>query len=209
MFSEEKKSEDKPSENPPNEMNALQTVLTALTPLDQDVRKRLLKTVMMFFEINMYSNTNSVRSEPSSPTYASPASDRIVSTFSENRSMSPKEFILQKKPRTDVERVACLAYYLTHYRDTPHFKTLDISKLNTEAAQIKFSNAAKAVDNATYSGYLIPSTKGQKQLSAGGELFVEALPDHAEAKTAMASARPRKKTKNSFKKNSNHKKSGE
>lgn len=56
--------------------------------------------------------------------------------------MVPKEFMVQKRPRTDIERVACLGFYLTHYRDTPHFKTLDISKLNTEAAQPKFTNAA-------------------------------------------------------------------
>jgi len=47
--------------------------------------------------------------------------------------MSPKDFLLEKQPRTDVERIACLAYYLTHYRATPHFKTIDLSILNTEA----------------------------------------------------------------------------
>jgi hypothetical protein len=107
--------------------------------------------------------------------------------------------MLRKQPRTDVERVACLAYYLANYRETPHFKTLDISKLNTEAAQVKFSNAAKAVDNATAYGYLVPSTKGNKQLSAAGELFVEALPDRAAAKATMDSARPRRRPKNANK----------
>ena len=47
---------------------------------------------------------------------------------------SPKDFLFRKEPNTDVERVACLAYYLTHRRGTNHFKTIDISKLNTEAA---------------------------------------------------------------------------
>ena len=35
--------------------------------------------------------------------------------------MSPKDFLMEKAPNTDVERIACLAYYLTHYRSTPHF----------------------------------------------------------------------------------------
>jgi hypothetical protein len=109
--------------------------------------------------------------------------------------VSPKDFLLDKKPRTDVERVACLAYFLTHYRDTPFFKTIDISKLNTEAAQPKFSNAAKAVDNATNSRYLVPGAKGNKQLSATGELFVQALPDRESAKSAMISQRPRRRRK--------------
>ena len=112
-------------------------------------------------------------------------------SFSEDRSISPKEFMLEKQPRTDVERVACLAYYLTHYKATPHFKTLDISKMNTEAAQPKFSNAAKAVDNATKMGYLVPATKGNKQISAAGEQFVQALPDRDAAKEVMTKSRQR------------------
>jgi hypothetical protein len=112
--------------------------------------------------------------------------------FSEDRNISPKEFLMEKQPRTDVERVACLAYYLTHYLATPHFKTLDISKMNTEAAQPKFSNAAKAVDNATRTGYLVPATKGNKQLSATGEQFVQALPDRDAAKGVMSKMQRRR-----------------
>lgn len=109
--------------------------------------------------------------------------------------MSPKDFIMEKQPRTDVERVASLAYYLTHYKNTPHFRTLDISKMNTEAAQPKFSNAAMAVDNATKTGYLVPATKGNKQLSARGEQFVQALPDRDAAKEVMSNTRQRRRTR--------------
>ena len=100
---------------------------------------------------------------------------------------------MQKRPTTDVERVAVLAYYLTHYRDTPHFKTLDISKLNTDAAQPKFANAAVSVENATKMGYLVPAPKASKQLAAAGEVFVQLMPNREAAKEAMASARPRRK----------------
>jgi hypothetical protein len=109
--------------------------------------------------------------------------------------MSPKEFLLEKQPRTDVERIACLAYYLTHYRGTPHFKTLDLSMLNTEAAQPKFANAAYSANNAVKMRYLVPSTKGQRQISAVGERFVRALPDRDAAKTALESIRRRPRRK--------------
>ena len=109
--------------------------------------------------------------------------------------MPPKTFMLQKQPVTDVEKVACLAYYLTHYRDTPHFKTLDISTLNTEAAQPKFSNAAVAMENATKMGYLVPATKGNKQLSGAGETSVQKLPDREAAKAAMSVSRPRRRAR--------------
>lgn len=122
-------------------------------------------------------------------------SDSKPGSFSADRSPTPKAFIMEKKPQSGVERVACLAYYLTHFRDTPHFKTADISMLNTEAAQLKFPNAAQAVNDATKQNYIHSVSKGQKQLSAIGELFVEALPDRDAAKIAMREAQPKKKKK--------------
>jgi hypothetical protein len=111
--------------------------------------------------------------------------------------MSPKDFLLEKEPRTDVERIACLAYYLTHYRSAPHFKTVDLSMLNTEAAQPKFANTAYSSNNAVKMGYLAPSIKGQRQLSAVGERFVRALPDREAAKAALESFRRRPRGKRS------------
>ena len=88
--------------------------------------------------------------------------------------------------------MTCLAYYLTHYRDTPHFKTVDISALNTEGAQPKFSNASVAIDNATRDGYLVTATKGTKQISSAGEKYVELLPDREAAREAMRTFRTRR-----------------
>ena len=115
--------------------------------------------------------------------------------FGDRDELPPKEFMFQKQPRTDIERIACLAYYLTHYRDTRQFKTIDLSKLNTEAAQIKFSNTAFAVVNATNAGFLVAAERGSKQLSAIGELYVEALPDRDKAKEVIANARIRRRRK--------------
>jgi hypothetical protein len=109
--------------------------------------------------------------------------------------MSVKDFILEKQPRTDVERLACLAYYLTHYRGTPHFKTIDLSLLNTEAAQPKFANAANSANNAVKMGYLVPSVKGQRQLSAFGERFVRALPDRDAARASVETMKRRKRSR--------------
>lgn len=159
--------------------------------LGKDSQLRVLKMLGVLLQLPM--GLGEARTASTHTPYETPtAPNRSSSSFSEDRSLSPKEFLLEKKPYTDVDRVACLAYYLTHYRATPHFKTLDLSKLNTEAAQIKFSNAAQAVDNASKSGLLAQASKGQKQLSAGGELYVEALPDREAAKEAFAHARPRR-----------------
>src|SRR5439155_22512377 len=97
----------------------------------------------------------------------------------------PKQFVAQKRPTTDTERVAVLAYYLTHTRGTTEFKTKDISALNKEAAQRAFSNTAFAVSNAAQSGYLAPASKGAKQITTRGEAVVEALPDRTRVQGAL------------------------
>jgi hypothetical protein len=175
-------------------------VLPAFKKLNQEGRERLLRTIATIFGIKgALSSSGGQAFTQSGPNYST---SEVTGSFSQDRSMTPKEFLMQKQPRTDVERVACLGYYLTHYRDTPHFKTLDISKINTEAAQPKFANAANAVDNATKNGYLVPATKGNKQLSAASEQFVQALPDRDAAKAVMSNARPRRKARKQTQKKS-------
>jgi hypothetical protein len=184
------------------EHRVLNVVVSAMRELDRSGRERLLRTIATFFGLDkalrsgpdtlslQNSSLSNVSTNNVSTNSHQPAA---VPLFSEDRSQSPKQFLLEKRPRTDVDRIACLAYYLTHYREQPHFKTLDLSLLNTEAAQIKFSNAAQAVDNATKSGLLVPATKGQKQLSALGEVYVQLLPDNERARLALSEQRPRRK----------------
>jgi hypothetical protein len=103
--------------------------------------------------------------------------------------MSPKQFIAAKRPSTDVERIACLAYYLTHDRKTPHFKTNDLTALNTEAAAPKFSNASAAAQNAlNQNRYLAQAGKGRRQITPLGESVVQALPDRDAVKEVLAKA---------------------
>lgn len=174
----------------------LAKVIADLRDLSSEEQQTLLQTVATFFGLS----SPIPGAGPTKSTAGTALASRPPGGgFSEARDITPKEFILQKQPRTDVERVACLAFYLTHYRNTPHFKTIDISKLNTEAAQSKMSNAHVAVNNATLTGYLVPAVKGTKQISAPGEVFVQALPDREAAKLAMSKLKPRKKGRKSAK----------
>jgi hypothetical protein len=174
--------------NPTLELNAWQTVVSALQPLSVEARQRIIDSVVTFLGLSGPRGAH-----PRAPVGVALQGATRSPTYSADTSMSPKDFLLEKQPRTDVERMACLAYYLTHYRDTPHFKTLDLSKLNTESAQPKFANAANTTNNAVKRGYLVPSSKGQRQLGAAGERFVLALPDREAAKAAMAAVRPRRR----------------
>lgn len=137
---------------------------------------------------------NAPPSPPSPP--GSPASAVGKGAF---QSMTPKEFMVAKAPTTDVERVACLAYYQTNIRNGQTFKTEDLTALNREAAQSPISNPTRAVANATsQNAYLAPAGEGSKQITAKGEAVVEALPDRnavAAAIDAHPARRRRKKSK--------------
>lgn len=185
--------EERSNASAANEFESLQKVIAALTPFTEEVRRRILDSAALFLQVSSHTRSQGL----SSRNIESRSPSSQPSPFSEDTSMSPKEFLLEKQPRTDVERIATLAYYLTHYRGMPHFKTIDLSMLNTEAAQPKFANTAYSSNNAVKLGYLVPSTKGQRQLSAIGERFVRALPDREAAKTALEALRRKPRSKRS------------
>jgi len=169
---------------------ALQRIIAELLPFQSEERRKLIETLMTFFGLSLSAN-ESVETSPTS-TRPYPLPDTTFQFSEKPNALSVKNFMLEKSPQTDVERVACLAYYLSHYRGTQHFKTRDISALSTESAHKRFSNAAFAVENATKMGYLVPSIKGSKQLSALGERFVEALPDREAAREVFERPRQRR-----------------
>jgi len=174
----------------------LAEIVGMLNGLSPEGIARVLRAVASFYNLETFGTTKE-SAPPRVNSNAAGGRSRIA--FSADLNLSPKEFMTQKQPRTDVERIACLAYYLANYRDTPHFKTLDLSKLNTEAAQPKFANATWASNNALKRGYLANATKGTRQLSAGGEQFVNALPDRDAARKAMERLRPRRRNRKSAK----------
>jgi hypothetical protein len=183
-----------------NNIEALTQIISLLKEMDEEAQKRTLQAVATFLGISLQSSEVAF----SNRVYETNSTKSDV-PFSENRSISPKEFLRDKAPKTDIERITCLAYYLTHYRDTPHFKTVDLSSLNTEAAQPKFSNPTVAVDNATRTGYLVQALKGSKQISTIGETFVQALPDREGAKAAIAGMRVKRKVRRPATKTNNTK----
>lgn len=176
------------------ELEVVNMIIRELSHFGKDIQARLVQTVATFLKVD-------ISGSPASPGATAPYPHRLKETessasgvgFSEREDLSPKDFLLEKEPRTNHERVACLGYYLAHFRDTPHFKTLDISKLNTEAAQAKFTNAAVAVKEATRRGVLVPAGKGKKQLSALAEQYVQALPDTEAAKKILKRIKPARK----------------
>lgn len=179
-----------------DEAKVLNDVISALQPMSIEQRSRLIDTVATFYRLSLsqhHSSPAEASATSARPTNEGSATPRP--SFSEDRSLSPKEFLLEKGPRTEAERIACLAYYLTHFRDIKYFQTSDLTDLNVEGAQIKLSNATARVFDATRDGFLAPAPGGKKQITALGERLVRALPEREAVREIIAKARPRRRRK--------------
>jgi hypothetical protein len=170
-----------------SELDAMAVVYKILQPLSPDEQARVLSWVegkLGLKDGRQFGNESRVGGEASSAT-------------SESLQVSAKRFLAEKKPRTDLERITCLAYYQTHLKGSPKFKTRELTELNKDAAQSPFSNTAFAVVNATNAKYLAPAGGGYKQITVRGETLVEALPDPQRVRVALEAnplGRSRRKT---------------
>ena len=161
------------------EVGAMQKSLGALAGLEPDEQRRVL--AWLANKLSLGDATSLFAGTGVKPAVAA---SMVVRDPGGNP--TPKAFFVERRPVTDVERVTCLAYYLTHFKNTPQFKTKELSELNKEAAQPKFSNTAVAVRNATNQNqFLSQAGGGKKQITARGEAMVEALPDQEKVKAAL------------------------
>jgi len=158
------------------ELDAMSSVHEALAKLEVEQQRRVLGWVVEKLGLTGAPNVGQ-GSSPGIPQQAQMG--RPAATG------SPKQFVAAKKPESDIERAAVLAYFLTHERGMTEFKTSDISAINKEAAQRPFANTAYSANNATAAGYLAPAGKKSKQITTRGEALVEAMPDRAAVKAAL------------------------
>jgi hypothetical protein len=176
------------------ELEAIAAILSVLGPLDETQRKFVLRTVADRLAIPESDTSLASRDQPE---------DTLPrAKHGATRAGTPKAFLAAKRPSSEVERIACLAYFLTHMRNTRHFKTKDIVSLNTEAAAPRLAVARRTIDNAMRRNqFLAPAGSGSKQISALGEQVVGALPDR-EAVTALTKASPNPRRMKAAKKRS-------
>ncbi|MBC8876335.1 MAG: hypothetical protein H8E44_43460 [Planctomycetes bacterium] len=143
------------------EIEALGVVLGAIGELDEQGQQFVLQTVANRLGAPQPSVSSWIEGGggPEAPTVPTSTPTRVADPASSDTEVDPKHFVDDKRPTTDVERVICLAYFLAHHRDQRHFKTADVSKLNTEAAQPDLSNTSQSMKQATDKGLLANAKK--------------------------------------------------
>lgn len=179
------------------ELESLKTVLHALEPLDEIQRRFVLKTAAERLGISGVlpaASGNNQERKDGPPASGAPFTGNGGGDTSLG-GQTAKQFLKAKQPKTDVQRIACLAFFLTHSRNQPHFKTADLTSLNIEAGGTRLTNPHLTVKNATNQNrYLAPVGSGAKQITTLGEDVVNALPNQEAVKTVAASQKkPRKK----------------
>jgi hypothetical protein len=180
-----------------SELKAMETAYAALQPLEPVAQRRAVEWLLGALSMQRADLANDQTPIETSPQDRPGFGESSAAEQNElNGPFTPKEFINQKKPQTIAERIACLAFYLAHYRNTSSFGSAEIESLNTEAAQSSI-NRSRDVDNARRLGYLVPAADGKKQISAKGEEFVNALPDRGAVKSVRSNHQTPRRRKSS------------
>jgi hypothetical protein len=177
---------------PDGEVKAMDAAFNALCDLKPDEKRRVLSWLWEKLEVG---GVPTAGTQPPAGTAAAAANLPNVAPPASPANLTAKSFLAQKDPKTDAERITCLAYYLTHHRATPRFKTKQLAAANVDAAQPKFSNAAVAVMNAAGSKYLSAAGGGDKQITVLGEKLVDALPDRDKVNALRKPRRRKSKRK--------------
>ena len=94
------------------------------------------------------------------------------------KELSVRELILQKRPRSDVEKALVLGYYLEHYRNVSHFNGSDLEELFREAKEIVPSNINDKVNKNVQRGFITEAKEKKDELkswtlTSTGERYVE------------------------------------
>lgn len=173
------------------EFKAIQASLEALQPLDETQRRFAVSMILSRLGIDGAQSRPSADSSQGGGAPGGGAAG-VGGSAGDIKSTTAKDFLKQKKPRTDLERFTCLAYYRMHAQSLTEFTTRDITKLNGEAHGSNFTNAAATAQNGMkQSKFLSKAGSGRKRITTLGEAVVEALPSAEAVKEALASVRGR------------------
>ena len=172
--------------------HALVAVIGALDPLKESDRQWVLQSAASKFVVTIQATTTGgqagagAANSATSPSLAGTGTTDVQATITRK---DPRAFIRLKRPATDVQRVACLGYYLAQTTGEPGFTSKAISTAHTDSGGSQI-NLPRALDNATRGAkYLSNRGPREKQLTTLGEDVVNALPDQAAVKAVEATAK--------------------
>jgi hypothetical protein len=88
---------------------ATKDVIDRLAEFDNEARRRVFRRALGFFELDIPGTATSGRhSQPEKAQTQQEPANGGAPHFGDRAELPPKEFMFQKQPRTDIERIAAL-----------------------------------------------------------------------------------------------------
>lgn len=174
---------------------ALVAVVKALEPLTEHERSWVLQSAATRWgnaaPISPISGQGTGAQLPPTGSLLSASGDTQSALASQN----VRSFVRLKQPANDVQRVACLVYFLTHTQNKLGFTSKEITQAHTDSGGSAI-NMTRALDNATrQTRYLSSRGRKEKQLTPLGEDAVNALPSQEAVRGLGAGSKGPKKKK--------------
>jgi hypothetical protein len=164
-------------QNPDLELNAIQSILSALEPLDEEARQRVIFYVLQRMKLPVSIGNQSIATTDVSQTPNTPSVTQApVSIITDIRTLKT-----QKNPRTASEMTALVAYYLAELAPDEERKTSidksDLEKYFKQGSFVLPKAIAQTLVNAAKAGYLDSIGDGKYKLNpVGYNLVVHGLP---------------------------------
>lgn len=106
--------------------------------------------------------------------------ERLFQTKPEviKKKISIKEFILQKRPKSDVQKALVIGYYLEKYQDFSSFNVKDVEQGFREAREKIPTNVGDKIQKNIAKGHMMEAGEEKEEMKAyfltsSGERFVE------------------------------------
>ncbi len=159
-------------QNPDLELNAIQAMLSALEPLDDEARQRVMSYVLQRMKLPASTgNLNNIATDVSLI-----PNTQVISAITDIRNLKT-----QKNPRSANEMAALVAYYLAELAPVEERKASidksDIEKYFKQAVFTLPKVAKQTLVNASAAGYIDSIGDGKYKLNpVGYNLVVHGLP---------------------------------
>src|SRR3989344_2095586 len=103
-----------------------------------------------------------------------------VAPVSTQRQISPKEFLIEKKPSSEVQKTLVLCYFIEHKLGTSPFNIDDLTRVYKLAKEVIPSNLNDKINKNIDKGYLVEAedkkdTKKAWHLTLSGENFISQI----------------------------------
>ncbi|MGA8575266.1 MAG: hypothetical protein WB609_06175 [Candidatus Cybelea sp.] len=155
------------------ELDAVQSILATLSRFDHNVRRKILRTVNAFFGAD-HGDDAAPLTLPS-----------VSSKFFQQRPMSARQFSSGKQPKTAIERLVTLAYFLEESRGAHDYTAQDLISASKEAALPSRPSITSAIEKAKAEQLIAPNVLGRYHLTPTGRAYAEALPNRDRAQQLL------------------------